>query len=159
MKRLLAGLCGLTLMLLVSPYVSPHTKVLAQASAVETKTAGSSSYDVSREVTFAGTVASVLAKPSAGMLSGSHLLLATVNGRLDASLGRFGLRGEGAPTVTAGQQVEVTGMMKTIKGKPVLWTRMVKIDGQTYAIRTEHGFPVSPQSRKRMNPKMTGGAL
>jgi len=159
MKRLPAGLCALTLMLLVSPCVWPHTKVLAQVSAVETRTADSFSYDVSREVTLAGTVSSVIVKPPAGMLNGSHLLLVTANGSIDASLGRFGLRGQGAPAVTAGQQVEVIGMMRTIKDKPVLLTRIVKIGSRTYTIRNEHGFPVSPQSRERMNPKMTGGAL
>ena len=159
MKRLLAVLCALTLMLLVSLYVSPHAKVLAQASAVETKAAASFSYDVSREITFAGTLSSVIAKPSAGMLMGSHLLLVTANGPIDASLGRFGLQGEGAPTVNTGQQIEVTGIMKTIKDKAVLVTRIVKIGSKTYTIRNEHGFPVSPQSRKRTNSKMAGGAL
>ena len=159
MKRLIARLFALILVFLVSPYVSPHAKVLARESATETKPAGSFGYDVSREITLTGTVSSVLAKPSAGMVMGAHLLLVTSNGPVDASLGRFGLQGEGAPKVTAGQQVGVTGVMRTIKDKPVLVTRIVKIGSKSYTMRNEHGFPVSPQSRKRTNPKMAGAAL
>src|SRR5208282_5701804 len=55
-----------------------------------------SRYDVSKEVTLSGTVSSVLYKPAPGMIWGSHLMVETVSGRLDASLGRFGLEGEGA---------------------------------------------------------------
>jgi len=50
------------------------------------------------------------------------------------------MRGKGALSVTPGQQVEVTGVMKTLKGKQVFVTRLVQADGHTYTIRNEHGF-------------------
>ena len=46
-----------------------------------------SRYDVSKEVTLSGTVSSVLYKPAPGMIWGSHLMVETAFGRLDASLG------------------------------------------------------------------------
>jgi len=155
MKRLFAGLCVLALLSLIS-LLRP---VQAQTAAVATRTAGPFSYDVSHEVTLNGTVSSVLTNPSAGMIWGSHLLLATTSGPVDASLGTFGLRGKGAVSVAAGQQVEVTGVMKTIKDKQVFLVRTVKAGGQVYTIRNEHGFPVSPQARERASRKTAGEGL
>jgi len=155
MKPLFAGLCVLALLFLISPL----QLVQAQTAAVETRTAGPFSYDVTQEVTLNGTVSSVLAKPAPGMIWGSHLLLATPFGPVDASLGRFGLLGKDAVSVAAGQQIEVTGVMKTIKDKQVFLARTVKAGGQVYTIRNEHGVPVPPQSRERASRKTAGEAL
>lgn len=146
MKRLCAGLFILALL----PSISLSRPALAQTAE---RAAGSFSYDASQEVTLNATVLSALAKPSPGMIMGSHLLLTTPSGPVDASLGTFGLRGKGALSVVTGQQVEVTGVMKTVKGKQVFLARTVKVSGQVYAIRNEHGFPVSPQARDRANGK------
>jgi hypothetical protein len=95
------------------------------------------------------------------MIVGSHLLLATLNGPVDASLGRFGLQGDGAVSVAAGQQIEATGVMKRIvikgmKDKSVFLVRSLKVGDEVYTVRSKHGFPVSPQARKRASEK-TGG--
>ncbi len=90
---------------------------------------------------------------------GSHLLLTTISGPVDASLGRFALQGKGALSVAAGQQVEVTGVMKTIKDKQIFLTRSVKSGGQVYAIRNERGMLISPQARQRASRKTAGEAL
>lgn len=140
MKQLFAVVCALALLSLISP---------PEARAVETRHAGPFSYDVSKEVTLNGTVSSVLTKPSKGMIMGSHLLLSTASGPVDASLGRFALSGKGAVSVAAGQQIEVTGVMKTIKDKQVFLTRTVKVGSKVYTIRNEHGVAMSPQSRER----------
>jgi hypothetical protein len=146
MKRLYAGLF---LLALLSSF-SLLPPVLAQTAE---RAAGPFSYDVSKEVTLNGSVLGVLTKPSPGMIMGSHLLLATPSGPVDASLGMFGLLGKGALSVAPGQQVEVTGVMKTLKDKQVFLTRTVKVGGQVYTIRNEHGFPVPPQARERANGK------
>ncbi|MGO9576222.1 MAG: hypothetical protein ACLPTQ_18060 [Terriglobales bacterium] len=154
MKRLCAGLCGLALLSLFA-----FLPAQAQTSAVTARPAGPFSYDVTQEVTISGTVSSVLTKPAAGMIMGSHLLLATPSGPVDASLGMFGLRGKGAVSVAAGQQIEVTGVMKTIKGKHVFLTRTVKVGGEVYNIRNERGFLISPQARERASRKTAGEGL
>jgi hypothetical protein len=100
-------------------------------------------------VTLRGAVSGVLTKPAPGMIMGSHLLLTTVSGPVDASLGRWGLQGKDALSVTAGQQVEVTGVMKTLKNKVVFVARIVKIGDKVYRMRNEHGIPLSPQARER----------
>ena len=142
MKCLLAGFFALSIV----SFISSQPSAQAQTSVGPTRPPG---YDISKEVTFSGTVSSVLTKHSPGMIMGSHLLLATISGPVDASLGVLGLRGRGALSVAAGQQVEVTGVMKTIQDKQVLLTRSVKVGGQVYTMRNEHGVPVPPQARAR----------
>jgi hypothetical protein len=63
----------------------------------------------------------------------------------------FGLQGKGALSVANGQQVQVTGVMKTYKGQQVLLARTVKAEDYVYAIRNEHGIPITPQARERAN--------
>ncbi len=150
MKNLLAAICALALLSLVSP-LQP---VQAQTAGVVTRSAGPYGYDITNEVTLNGRVSSVLTSPSPGMVMGSHLLLATLSGSVDISLGMFGLRGKGALSVTVGQQVEVTGVMKTIKDKQVFLARAVRVGNQIYAIRNGHGIPVSPQARERAGQKI-----
>jgi hypothetical protein len=144
MKRLFAGLCVLALLFMILFQSLAQAQTAPEARTVE---------PLSKEVTLTGTVSSVLMEPAAGMIPGSHLLLATASGLVDASLGRFGLRGKGGLSVAAGQVVEVTGVMRTIKDKPVFMTRTVKVGDQVYTIRNEHGVPVSPQARERAQQK------
>ena len=111
-------------------------------------------YDITKETTIRGVVSSVLPRHSAGTIPGAHLLLATASGEVDASLGRWGLQGKGALSVRVGQQVELTGIMKTIREKQVFVARTVKVGSKVYAIRNEHGIAVSPQARGRMAHQM-----
>jgi hypothetical protein len=112
-------------------------------------------YDASREVTVQGAVSSVLTKPNAGMIFGSHLLLQTASGELDASLGRWALQGKGAVPLTAGQHVELTGVVKTLMKRQVLIVRTVSVNGQVYAIRNQHGVEVSSLARERAEQQAT----
>jgi hypothetical protein len=110
-------------------------------------------YDISKEVTLSGTVSSVLVRPERGMIWGSHFLLSTVSGTVDASLGRWGLQGNGALSVSPGQQVEVTGIMKTFNNREVFLVRSAKAGGKVYTLRNVHGIEVSPQTRERAAQK------
>ena len=149
MKQLFAGTSAFSLILLFTS-LSPSQ---AQTEAGAIRTAGPSSYDVSQEVSLNGTVSSVVTKSSPGMLPGSHLLLATLSGPVDVSLGMFGLLGKDALPVSGGQQVEVTGVMKTFRGKQIFFARRVKTEDHVFAIRNEHGIPVTPQARERASQK------
>jgi hypothetical protein len=116
--------------------------IYAQTAAVTTRTAVPPRYDITKEVKLSGTVSNVVKAPTRemNMVAGSHLIVATKGGEVDASLGQFAMRGKGAFSVTPGQQVEVTGVMKTLNGKQVFVTRLVQSGGRTYTIRNEHGF-------------------
>jgi hypothetical protein len=61
------------------------------------------------------------------------------------------LLGKDALPVAAGQQVQVTGVMKTLQGQQVFLARIVKVDAQVYTIRNKHGFALSPQTRERLS--------
>jgi hypothetical protein len=157
MKPLSNGLGTVVVLLLISSL----RPIQAQTTAGATGAAAPLSYNVTGEATLTGTVSSVLIKAAPGMIVGSHLLLATPVGPVDASLGRFGLQGAGAVSVAAGQQIEATGVMKTIKDKSFFLVRTVKVGDQVYTIRNQHGFPVSPRARQRAS-QQTGakeGAL
>lgn len=131
------GLCTLALACLLAPPLV----VQAQNSKPSTFR-----YDISREVTYTGTVAGTLPKPQTGMFTGSHLFVATPAGIVDASLGRFRFIGEGAVAVTAGQQVTITGVMGTFRNRQVFFARTVKAGSEVYEIRNEHGFLLSPSA-------------
>jgi hypothetical protein len=152
MKQLVAGL----LVLALFGFVSAPPPAQAQTSE---RHEGPLSYDVNQEVTLNGTVSSVLLKAAPGMIMGSHLVLATASGSVDASLGHFGLQGKGAVSVGQGQQIEITGVMKTIKGRQVFLARTVRVGAQIYTIRNEHGIPLSPQARERASRKTAGEGL
>jgi DNA/RNA endonuclease YhcR with UshA esterase domain len=144
--RLIAGLlAGLLFAILALPLVA------------QSERESRAFYDIAKEVTLTGTVSSVLAKPAAGMLFGSHLMLDTNLGQVDASLGKWGLQGKGALSVAAGEAVEVTGVMKTMNDKPVFIVRTVKVSGQVFTIRNQYGVPRSPQSRERASQKAAQG--
>jgi DNA/RNA endonuclease YhcR with UshA esterase domain len=125
------------------------TPIYAQTADVTTKSAVPPSYDITKEVTLSGTVSSVVQKtaPEMKMLGGSHLIIETNSGKVDASLGAVARQGQSALSVTPGQQVQVTGVMKTIRGRQVFVTRLVLANGRVYTIRNEHGFMIAPASR------------
>ncbi|MGC2398323.1 MAG: hypothetical protein WA510_01005 [Acidobacteriaceae bacterium] len=153
MNPLFAQVYALLLLTLISPLATAR----AQSVAVATKAAGSLSYDISQEVTLSGTVSSVLTTAAKGMINGSHLLVTTPSGEVDVSVGIFGLQGQGALSVATGQQVEVTGVVKTLREKQVFLARTIQVGDRIYAIRNEHGVPVSPQARERATRKTADG--
>jgi hypothetical protein len=119
-------------------------------------------YDIRQEITLAATVSSVIGKaaPEMKMLPGSHLILETASGKTDAFFGAFPITGEGALCVSAGDHVQLTGVMKTIRDQRVLVTRLALINGRTYKVRNEHGFLLRPATRKdTANVETKGGGL
>jgi len=99
-------------------------------------------YDITQERTFTGTVSSVV-KASARETKnagGSHLIVQTASGKVEADLGRYAMRGKGALTVTPGQLIQLTGVMKTVRGRQVVIARLVQANGEVYKLRNEHGF-------------------
>ena len=133
--------------------------IYAQTAAVTTNSAVPHRYDITKEVTLTGTVSNVVKTPTREMkmLPGSHLMLATGSGKLDASLGRFAMRNQGVLAITAGQQVQVTGVVTTVKGQQVFVTRLVQVNGHTYKVRNEHGVAVAPVSGKSNRTAYTNG--
>jgi hypothetical protein len=126
------------------------TPIYAQTAQATPKSAVSPKYDITQEVKLTGTVTSVVKNttPEMQMLGGSHLIVETTSGEIDASLGGYAMKAEGALSVAPGQQVQVTGVMKTIRNQQVFVTRLVQVNGRVYKIRNEHGFVLAPGPRK-----------
>jgi hypothetical protein len=148
MKPLIIRLSALALMSLITSVLPSQV----QSRTIEMGS-GEPYYDAAKEITIKATVARVLNDPSPGMIIGSHLLLETPSGPLDASLGKWGLEGRGALSVATGDRVEVVGVMKTLRDKEVLVVRFVKMGSQIYTMRNRHGIQLSPRARQRANEK------
>ncbi len=150
MKLLSTGLCTFAIFLLISspPRVTAQTRVNA------TGVASLPRYEMTAEVTLHGRVSSVLTTAAPGMIPGAHLLLATPSGSVDASLGRYGLRGRGAVSVASGQKIDATGVIKTMNNRTVFLVRTLKVGDEVYRLRSEHGVLLSPQARQRSAQKI-----
>jgi len=145
--RLFAGL--LSGLLFAITAIPMYAQPAHSGPSATTKAESHPFYDITQEVTLSGPVSAVYERAVAGMVPGSHVVLLTGSGRVDASLGKWGLHGKGAPTIMNGEQVTVRGVMKTIRNKEVFFVRTMEVGGHTYNIRNQHGVPVSPQSRER----------
>jgi hypothetical protein len=134
----------------------------AQTTQARTQSAAPPKYDITREVTLVATVGSVVTKatPEMNLLGGSHLMLVTTAGNIDACLGVFPVTGQGALRVSPSERVQVTGVMKVIRQQQVFVTRLVVAGSQVYRIRNEHGFVLLPALRKgNANSEMKGAKL
>lgn len=120
----------------------------AQANAGAGQT-GAPHYDAAKEIMIKATVGSVVETAERGTYPGSHLMLQTSRGIVDASIGKWGLKGEGALKVSAGEEVEVTGVLASMEGTEIFLVRTVKAGGQTYLIRNERGVAYNPVARER----------
>jgi hypothetical protein len=123
------------------------TAMQARAAAAAPK------YDISKEITVEGTVASVVTKPTPGMLAGAHALLTTSSGAVDAHLGIYAMRGANALALAAGESVKMTGVLVSIKGRPVLLVRTVQSGHGLYTIRNSHGILLRPASASATRPQ------
>jgi DNA/RNA endonuclease YhcR with UshA esterase domain len=136
--------------------------IFAQTTEVTTKPAVPQRYDITKEVTLKGTVSDVVKAPTREMkmVAGSHLIVETKTGKVDAALGQFAMKGKSSLSFTPGQPVEVTGIMKTVNDKQVFVTRLVQADGHVYKIRNERGFVLARVSRDGVtNSESKGGQL
>jgi hypothetical protein len=142
MKKPLGSLIlSVSITLLATALAGPADgQTAARAKAV----AAAPRYDIAKEVTTEGTVASVVTKPSPGMLAGAHLMVKTSSGTLDAHLGSYAMRGTNALTLTVGERVKLVGVMTSALGQPVLLVRTVQSGSGLRVIRNLHGFLIQP---------------
>lgn len=116
------------------------TAAIAQSAA---STKPLPAYDLAKELKIQGTVRMISTRsdPSSG-LPGTHLMLRTPRGVVDAHLGsRFAVKAEHV-RLRAGQTVEVTGMMTRYNGNPILVVRILTTSSHIYVLRDEQGMPV-----------------
>jgi hypothetical protein len=144
-----------TLVLLA--FFSLATPGYAQTAAATTKSTVPLRYDVSKEVTLNATVESVPGKSSDARTQGDFLVLQTKSGSINGGLTPFALNEKGGISISAGQQVKVTGLMMTIQNKQVFLIRTLEVDGRTYELRSKRGAPLEHPARNGASSTQSKG--
>ena len=101
-------------------------------------------YEASKEITLQGNVLDVVTKPPAGKLIGTHVIVATSSGDVDAHLGSYAMKGANAFTLTTGERVQLVGVMTTSGANRVFLVRTIQSGSHVYKIRNEHGALLHP---------------
>jgi hypothetical protein len=116
-------------------------------------------YEISKEVTIEGTIQDLVRKPAAGSIFGTHLLVSTSKGTIDAHIGDFVLRGSNKYTPAVGQRVSLVGVMATVNHKNVFLTRTIETGNRTVEVRTTRGFLIVPGAKGRIAKASTTGGM
>lgn len=129
--------------------IGPHA-ALAQnsASAVPSTTsrAMSGGQATVNEITVTGTIQQVVSEPAPGRPQGLHLVLTSPQGAVDVSVGPY-LTSDVKESLSTGQPIQITGVMRTFSGQNYLLARELNIAGRQVTVRNQHGFLVRSQSR------------
>ncbi len=124
------------------------TSAKAQSAASSTATVSATNqvfparvYNVSKEIKVQGTIQSVQASTS-GALSGTHVQIETTKGVVDAHLSVSPNVNAKTLDLSAGETIEVTGMMATEGGSNVLLARILTTPSRIFILRNERGVPI-----------------
>ena len=109
-------------------------------------------YDLTKEVKVQGTIQKIDGFGTSGPV-GTHILLETPNGLLDAHLGFGAASGPKYMGIALGQNVTVTGMMQTVGATNVLMARILTTPNHIFVLRNEHGIPVRAVPRGSLPAK------
>jgi hypothetical protein len=154
MRNKLGGFCLLTALVITS-LAAP----LYASNKPFKRTVIAPRYQASKEVTMEGTIQSVVKKPTPGSMLGTHLMVSTSKGTIDAHIGTFVTRGSHGYSPAVGQSVKIVGVMTTVNHKEVFLTRSIESGNRTVQVRTAHGFLIVPGVKGRMvKTSTTGGA-
>ena len=96
-------------------------------------------YDRAHEITLSGTIQEVVTTRVAGSPAGIHLLVAGLQGVVDAHVGPF-LSKDTKESLQAGMPVRIVGAMSSVEGKSYLLARELTVGGSTVTVRTERGI-------------------
>ena len=124
----------------------PSAQAQSAASSAATVSAASQvfparTYNVSKEIKIQGTIQSIHASTS-GTLSGTHVQIATTNGVVDAHVSVSPNVNAKTLGLSAGETIEVTGMMATEGGSNVLLARILTTPSRIFILRNERGIPI-----------------
>lgn len=154
MKKVL-GRFGLLALAAISVVAAP---LYAGHTAAFKRTVLAPRYEISKEVTMEGTIQELVRKPTAGSMLGTHLMVSTSKGTVDAHIGDFVLRGSNKYSPAVGETVKLVGVMTTINHRNVFLTRTIETGNRTIQVRTARGFLIVPGAKGRIaQTSATGG--
>jgi hypothetical protein len=111
------------------------------------------------DITVRGAIRQVVPTHLAGSPAGVHILIDSLQGSFDASLGSY-LPSEVQQALSNGEQVQVTGVVRTANGKDYLFASQLSVAGHQLTIRNPQGFlvhPASPTASNKMRSERVGG--
>jgi hypothetical protein len=146
MKKLLGGLGLITLL----AFSAVAASAASDHATTPKRAVLTSRYNASKEVMIQGTIQSVVRAPAKGTVLGTHLMLATSKGPVDAHVGDFITRGPNAVKFSSGQAVKVVGVSTTINKHQIFLVRTVEVGGRTVQVRTSTGFLIVPGAKGKI---------
>jgi hypothetical protein len=102
----------------------------------------------SSDVAVTAIIQEVVPNRASGIPAGLHLMLGTPQGILDASVGPY-LAPNIQQALSAGQQIQVIGQVKTVHDQKYLLVRHLVLNGKDVVIRNENGSLVRERSHER----------
>ena len=122
-------------------FCSMPAEAQSSNSASAENSSGLEAYDVTREVKIQGTIQQIDNSGERAPL-GTHLLIATAQGVIDAHLGALNAASRKILNLSAGQAVELTGMIETENGNSVMLARLMTTPTHVVILRNENGIPI-----------------
>jgi hypothetical protein len=95
-------------------------------------------YDAAHEITFNGSIQTIVTKHVVGSPAGVHLLVAGPQGVVDAHVGPF-LPKATREALATGMPVRIVGAMATERGRTYLLARELTVANHTVMVRSKHG--------------------
>jgi hypothetical protein len=117
----------------------------AQSSAAVASSTATGAQAIPDEITLTGTIQQVVSDPAPRQPQGVHLIVASPQGLFDVSAGPY-LAKDVKDSLSSGQPVQVTGVLRTFNGQRYLLVREMNVAGRQVTVRNQHGFPVHAQS-------------
>jgi hypothetical protein len=140
-------LCALTLCL------TGKAKAQNQSStAATTRNTMVPAYDLTKEVRVQGTIEKIDGLGASGPI-GTHILIETAAGQVDAHLGFGSASQPKALGIAVGQNVTIIGMMQEVGSKNVLMARILTTPSRIIVLRNEHGIPIRGVPRRSSQSK------
>lgn len=99
----------------------------------------------SSEVTVTGTIQQTASQAVHAGPRGIHLVLTGTQGVFNANVGPY-LSTNVKQSLSAGKQVQVTGVIQAFNGQDYLLVRELTVAGRQIIIRNQYGFLVHPES-------------
>jgi hypothetical protein len=128
------------------------TSEAAQNNMVSQPSTSFVGWDVSQpkssDIAVTAIIQEIVPNRSSGIPAGLHLMLSTPQGVLDASVGPY-LTPSIQQELSAGQQIQVIGQVKTVHDQKYLLVRHLVLNGEDIVIRNDNGSLVRERSHER----------
>jgi len=140
MNQFLQLRCYLAILCLA---LAPSALLAQRPHAKEAAKPAPGTYDTANDTSLAGTILSYTENSKTPPI-GAHVLLQTASGNVDVHLGDARLLHLAKMTLAAGMSVRFVGQPQTAGNSGVFLARIIQVNGQVLAVRSDRGLPLAP---------------